>query len=46
MARYVASIDQGTTSTRCMLFNYRGKPVSVHQLEHTQIFPQAGWGRA
>ena len=43
MARYVASIDQGTTSTRCMLFNYRGKPVSVHQLEHTQIFPQAGW---
>jgi glycerol kinase len=43
MSRYVAAIDQGTTSTRCMLFNRRGETVSVHQLEHTQIFPQPGW---
>lgn len=43
MPRYVASIDQGTTSTRCMLFNQRGATVSMHQLEHTQIFPQPGW---
>ena len=43
MARYVAAIDQGTTSTRCMIFNHRGESVSVHQLEHRQIYPQAGW---
>jgi glycerol kinase len=43
MSRYVAAIDQGTTSTRCILFNRRGETVSVHQLEHTQIFPRPGW---
>ena len=43
MSRYVAAIDQGTTSTRCILFNRRGETVSVHQLEHTQIFPKPGW---
>jgi glycerol kinase len=43
MPRYVAAIDQGTTSTRCILFNSRGATVSVHQLEHTQIFPRPGW---
>ncbi len=43
MSRFVAAIDQGTTSTRCILFNRRGEAVSVHQLEHTQIFPQPGW---
>ncbi|MBW7885554.1 MAG: glycerol kinase GlpK [Caldilineaceae bacterium] len=43
MTRYVAAIDQGTTSTRCMLFNHRGEPVSAHQLEHRQIYPQPGW---
>ncbi|MCB0136036.1 MAG: glycerol kinase, partial [Caldilineaceae bacterium] len=43
MARFVAAIDQGTTSTRCMIFNHRGESVSVHQLEHRQIYPQAGW---
>ncbi len=43
MTKYVAAIDQGTTSTRCMLFNYAGEPVGVHQLEHEQIFPKPGW---
>jgi glycerol kinase len=43
MAKYAAAIDQGTTSTRCMLFDHAGAVVSVHQLEHEQIYPQAGW---
>jgi glycerol kinase len=43
MAKYAAAIDQGTTSTRCMLFDHSGAVVSVHQLEHEQIYPQAGW---
>ena len=41
--KYVASIDQGTTSTRCMIFDHDGKVVSVAQMEHEQIFPRAGW---
>src|SRR3954452_5416358 len=43
MTSYVAAIDQGTTSTRCMIFSHDGKVVSVDQKEHEQIFPQAGW---
>ena len=43
MAKYVAAIDQGTTSTRCMVFDHSGQVVSVDQKEHEQIFPQAGW---
>lgn len=43
MKRYVAAIDQGTTSTRCMLFNHDGQVVSVAQKEHRQIYPQPGW---
>ncbi len=43
MSQYIASIDQGTTSTRCMIFNHAGQPVSVHQLEHKQIYPKPGW---
>ncbi len=43
MTRYVASIDQGTTSTRFMIFDDAGAVVSIHQLEHKQIYPQAGW---
>ncbi len=43
MARYVVALDQGTTSTRCMIFNHGGETVSHHQLEHEQICPQAGW---
>jgi len=42
-AEYVAAIDQGTTSTRCMLFDHAGNVVSVGQKEHRQIFPRAGW---
>ncbi|MER7861564.1 glycerol kinase GlpK [Amycolatopsis japonica] len=41
--RYVMSIDQGTTSTRCILFDARGRLVSVAQREHTQHFPRPGW---
>src|SRR3954466_4792807 len=41
--KYVAAIDQGTTSTRCMVFNREGRVVSVDQREHEQIFPRAGW---
>ena len=43
MTKCVAAIDQGTTSTRCMLFNHAGEPIGVHQLEHEQIYPKAGW---
>lgn len=43
MPKYVAAIDQGTTSSRCMLFNHAGEPVSNCQLEHKQIYPQPGW---
>jgi len=43
MAEYIASIDQGTTSTRCMIFNEKGEVMGSHQLEHTQIYPQPGW---
>ena len=43
MADYVAAIDQGTTSTRCMVFDHSGQPVSSDQKEHEQIFPRAGW---
>jgi glycerol kinase len=41
--RYVMSIDQGTTSTRCILFDHRGRLVSVAQREHQQFFPHPGW---
>ncbi len=41
-ARYVAAIDQGTTSTRCILFDHAGRIVDVAQREHRQIFPQPG----
>jgi glycerol kinase len=41
--QFVAAIDQGTTSTRCMIFDYEGRVVSVDQKEHEQFFPKAGW---
>jgi glycerol kinase len=41
--RYVGSLDQGTSSTRFMIFNHAGKVVGQHQLEHRQILPKAGW---
>ena len=40
---YVAAVDQGTTSTRCMIFGHNGQVVSIDQKEHQQIFPQPGW---
>jgi glycerol kinase len=40
---YVAAIDQGTTSSRCIVFDSTGSPVSVAQREHRQIFPRPGW---
>ena len=43
MADFIASIDQGTTSTRCILFNHSGQIVSSHQMEHEQIYPKPGW---
>ncbi|GAA3434417.1 glycerol kinase GlpK [Kutzneria kofuensis] len=43
MSSYVAAIDQGTTSTRCMIFDHSGRVVAVDQKEHRQIFPKAGW---
>ena len=43
MADFIASIDQGTSSTRCMIFNHSGEIMSVHQLEHKQIYPKPGW---
>ncbi|MFE6650338.1 FGGY family carbohydrate kinase, partial [Nocardioides sp. NPDC057772] len=43
MPDYVAAVDQGTTSTRCMIFDHGGNEVARHQLEHEQIMPKAGW---
>jgi glycerol kinase len=43
MAKYAAALDQGTTSTRAMIFDHSGKVVSVAQKEHEQIFPQPAW---
>lgn len=43
MADYVLAIDQGTTSTRAIVFTRAGAIHAVAQLEHEQIFPQAGW---
>ena len=43
MAEYVGAVDQGTTSTRFMIFDHSGNEVARHQLEHEQILPQAGW---
>ncbi|MGY6496871.1 MAG: glycerol kinase GlpK [Microcella sp.] len=43
MAEYVLAIDQGTTSTRAIIFDKKGSIVSVGQMEHEQIFPKAGW---
>jgi len=41
--RYIGSLDQGTSSTRFMIFDHGGKVVGQHQIEHRQILPQAGW---
>ncbi|MBO3736912.1 glycerol kinase GlpK [Actinoplanes flavus] len=43
MADFVGAVDQGTTSTRFMIFDHGGNEVARHQLEHEQILPRAGW---
>jgi glycerol kinase len=43
MADYVGAIDQGTTSTRFMIFDHGGKVIGVVQKEHEQIYPKPGW---
>jgi glycerol kinase len=43
MADFVAAVDQGTTSTRFMVFDHAGREVGKHQLEHQQLLPRAGW---
>ncbi|MGC8633095.1 MAG: glycerol kinase GlpK [Candidatus Limnocylindrales bacterium] len=43
MARYVGALDQGTTSTRFMIFDHAGAVVGIDQKEHEQIYPKPGW---
>ncbi len=43
MADFVGAVDQGTTSTRFMIFDHSGAEVARHQLEHTQVLPRPGW---
>lgn len=43
MKKYIMALDQGTTSSRCILFNKKGEIVSTAQKEYPQIYPQPGW---
>ena len=43
MTKYVGALDQGTTSTRFMVFDHAGGVVAVDQVEHAQIYPRPGW---
>lgn len=43
MEKYIIAIDQGTTSTRCIVYNRRGQAIAASQKEHRQIFPRPGW---
>ena len=43
MKKFIISIDQGTTSSRAILFNIQGKPIYTSQKEFTQYFPKSGW---
>ncbi|MDR9397009.1 glycerol kinase GlpK [Pontimonas sp.] len=43
MSTFVLALDQGTTSTRAIIFDHDGLPVATGQMEHRQIFPHAGW---
>ncbi len=43
MAKYVAAVDQGTTSTRFMIFDHAGKVAAIDQKEHEQLYPKPGW---
>lgn len=43
MPKYIAAVDQGTTSSRCILFDQGGSIIALSQKEHRQIYPQPGW---
>jgi glycerol kinase len=43
MKQYILAIDQGTTSTRAMLFNHAGEVIGLKQKEHEQLYPKPGW---
>jgi len=43
MSKFIGAIDQGTTSTRFILFDHDSNKIASHQIEHKQIFPKAGW---
>ncbi|HIF15213.1 MAG TPA: hypothetical protein EYQ86_07830, partial [Bacteroidetes bacterium] len=43
MNEYIIALDQGTTSSRAVLFNMDGNIEAIAQKEFTQIFPQSGW---
>ena len=43
MQKYIMALDQGTTSSRCILFDKKGNICSMAQKEFTQIYPQPGW---
>jgi len=43
MVKYIASVDQGTASSRCLIFDSAARVVSVSQKEHHHIFPRPGW---
>ena len=43
MSQFIMAVDQGTTSTRAILFDHSGTPMASDQMEHEQIFPRAGW---
>ncbi len=43
MSKYIMALDQGTTSSRCILFNKKGEILSIAQKEFTQIYPKPGW---
>ena len=43
MGRYILALDQGTTSSRAIVFNNSGLPVAIARKEFTQYFPEPGW---
>ena len=43
MSKYIMALDQGTTSSRCIIYDKKGNMMGVAQKEFTQIYPKAGW---
>jgi len=41
--KYIGAIDQGTSSTKFVIYDHSGQAVALHQLEHKQIYPHPGW---